>query len=165
MTALHFPAHKIGCINTNGKSIVLAAIGPCIQSLSLEKGNVLSLWPRDENDDSTDDEQSGEEERPMKRLKLDNTGPASLGREGSEVSEASIEIIAEGKQRQKGERRRPKIAETTLPNVSHLVVTSNGDKAITVTAEDKAVRVFSVSRSGRLRQLSSRYIIVNQVLD
>lgn len=153
MTSQSFPVHKLCCIESkidgNADSIFLAATGPCIQSLSGTSGEILSIWPRDEGDSSSDDE----DERPRKKVKLDDSGNPSLGREDSE---ASIEIIAEGKERQKGERRRPKIPDTTLPNVSHLVVTKDGKSVIAITAEDKAVKTFSISRRGRLRQKSSR---------
>lgn len=156
MTALHLPAHKLCYIKRDNNYILFAATGSYIQSLSISTGAVLSLWPRDDVDGSSDDEKNGDDERPTKRLKRDESIPPSLGREGSELSEGSIEIVAEGKQRQKGERRKPKIPDTTLPNVSHLVATSDGRSVIAVTAEDKSVRVFRVSKKGRLRQLSSR---------
>lgn len=141
--------HKLCHVHdtSDGKSFLLAATGPCIQSLSCSDGQLLSIWPRDENTESSDDDAEGNE-RPSKRVKL--------SRDTSELSEASIEIVADGKERQKGERRRPKIPNPALPHVSHLITTSDAKHAIAVTAEDKAVRVFSISRSGRLRQLSSR---------
>lgn len=157
MTALHLPAHKLCYSNRDNHGILFAATGPYIQSLSIDRGVVLSLWPRDDVDDSSDDEQqNGDSDRPIKRLKLNRSTPATLGREGSELSDASIEIVAEGKKRQKGERRRPKIPDTTLPNVSHLAATSDGRSVIAITAEDKSVRVLTVSKNGRLRQQSSR---------
>lgn len=147
--SITFPVHKVCHVHdeSNGKDFLLAATGPCIQSLACSDGRLMSMWPRDEDAESSEDD-TEDADRPSKRVKLD--------REASELSEASIEIVADGKERQKGERRRPKIPNTTLPHVSHLITTSDARHAIAVTAEDKAVRVFSISRSGRLRQLSSR---------
>jgi len=115
----------------------------------------MSVWPRDDGDESEEVEEEIED-RPAKRLKFEDGQNGSLRRQESEASEASIEIKTEGRQRQKGERRKPKIPDLTLPHVSHLITTSDGKHAIAITAEDKAVRVFNVSRNGRLRQVSSR---------
>lgn len=164
MTDVHFPAHKICPISNEGKQILLAATGPCIRSLSFPDGRQLSTWPKDDIDESSDDDDDNDDgqEPPGKRQKLNHSGHVDLKRQDSETSEASIEIVAEGQKRQKGERRRPKIPNVTLPNVSHLIATSNGQHAIAITSEDKAVRVYSISRRGRLRQKSSRYVIYYQ---
>lgn len=154
MTDIHFPAHKLCFIKYEDKQILLAASGTCIQSYSFPKGTSLSSWPRDDYDGSSDEETV--QEPPGKRQKLNDSQHASIKRQESEASEASIEIVAEGQKRQKGERRRPKIPDLTQPNVSHLIATSDGKFAIAITAEDKAVRVFSISQRGRLRQISSR---------
>lgn len=156
MTNIHYPAHKLCFINAEGKDILLAASGTCIQSFSFRSGNCLSSWPQDDYDGSSDE--GDVQEPPGKRQKLSDSQHASIKRQESEASEASIEIVAEGQKRQKGERRRPKIPDLTQPNVSHLIATSNGKFVIAITAEDKAVRVFSISGRGRLRQISSRYV-------
>lgn len=156
MTNVHFPAHKICLINNEGKQILLAATGPCIKSLSFPDGQQLSTWPQDDHEESSNEDDG--QEPPGKRQKLDHSEHADLKRQESEASEASIEIVAEGQKRQKGERRRPKIPDLTLPNVSHLIATSDGKHAIAITAEDKAVRVYNISQRGRLRQKSSRYV-------
>lgn len=156
MTNVHFPAHKICLTKNEGKQILLAATGPCIRTLSFPDGRQLSTWPQDDVEESSDEED--EQEPPGKRQKLNHSEHASLRRQDSEASEASIEIVAEGQKRQKGERRRPKIPDLTLPNVSHLITTSDGRYAVAITAEDKAVRVYSISKRGRLRQKSSRYV-------
>lgn len=156
MTNRDYPAHKLCLINNEGRQIILAATGTCIKSLSYPNGEQLSSWPRDDLDDTSDEDDV--QKPPGKRQKLNDSGPANLRRQESEASEASIEIVAEGQKRQKGERRRPKIPDLTLPNVSHLIATSDGKHAIAITAEDKAVRVLSISRKSRLRQRSSRYV-------
>ncbi|KAK5102374.1 tRNA (guanine-N(7)-)-methyltransferase non-catalytic subunit trm82 [Exophiala xenobiotica] len=155
MTPMHFPAHKLCAVDQEPTGLILAATGTCIQSLTLNGDQPLSIWPRDDVE-SSGDEESGDEGRPAKRLKLSNGEKPSLGREASEASEASIDIKVEGRPRQKGERRKPKVPDTTLPHVSHLIATSDGSHAIAITSEDKAVRVFKVSDSGKLHQVSSR---------
>ena len=150
----NFPAHRLCCVHRDNEELILAATGPCIQSISRTSGEVLCTWPRDETEYESDkDEHNG---RPIKRRKVEASNSAKLGREGSDASEADINIIAEGKQRQKGERRRPKLPDITLPNISHIIATSNGRHAIAITAEDKAVRVYNISRAGHLRQISHR---------
>lgn len=145
-----WPLHKICNVDWDdlqGGKFLLAATGPCIQTLSKHDGALQSLWPRDDPGEASGEEgESGE--RPSKRVKLD--------RDASELSEASIEIVADGKERQKGERRRPKIPNTTQPHVSHLITTSDGRHAVAVTAEDKSVRVLEIRKWGKLKQLSIR---------
>jgi len=152
---MHFPAHKLCAVDQEPTGLILAATGTCIQSLTLNGDQPLSIWPRDDVE-SSGGEESGDEGRPAKRLKLSNGEKPSLGREASEASEASIDIKVEGRPRQKGERRKPKVPDTSLPHVSHLIATSDGSHAIAITSEDKAVRVFKVSDSGKLHQVSSR---------
>ena len=69
-------------------------------------------------------------------------------------SEDSVEIIAE---RQKGERRKPKVVELTKPSsISHALAASDGQVVITVTAEDKSINVFSFLDDGKLLLQSRR---------
>lgn len=152
---MHFPAHKLCAIDQESTGFILASTGTRIQSLTLNGDQPLSIWPRDDVE-SSGGEESRDDSRPAKRLRLDNGEKSSLGREASEASEASIDIKVEGRPRQKGERRKPKIPDTSLPHVSHLIATSGGSHAIAITSEDKAVRVFKVSDSGKLQQISSR---------
>lgn len=150
-----FPIHKLCYLNHSGRDFLFAASGHSIQSISRSDGRVTSIWPRDELEDWTESD-SEDHERPTKRRKTGTTANSAPRREASELSDASIEIVAEGKERQKGERRRPKLPDTTPPNISHLIASTKTNRIIAVTVEDKAVRVFSVSRNGQLRQLSSR---------
>ena len=71
-----------------------------------------------------------------------------------EELEESIEFISE---RTKGERRKPCEESSILPNVSHIVSTSNGQTVVSVTCEDKAVNVFDVQSEGTLELKSRRY--------
>jgi hypothetical protein len=103
---------------------------------------------------NTQDEDVGmmndDEGPPAKRRRMEDDGPAEALREDTEES---IEIISE---RKKGERQKPKVENSKLPNVTHVVVTSNAATVITVTAEDKSINVFSVGTAGVLNLQSQR---------
>lgn len=150
--SVQYPAHKLCYLERRDQKLLLAAVGETIQTLALHDGSRIGVWPYDDEEDSDDDRDT----RPVKKTKLENGSSAVFARQDSELSEASIEIVSEGRTRQKGERRRPKLPNLALPSVSHLITTSNGDYAIAITIEDKAVRVFEVSSQGRLKQLTCR---------
>lgn len=150
--SVQYPAHKLRLIERHSRKFLLIAVGETIQTLALDDGSKIGVWPYDDEKDDSDDIDT----RPIKKTKLENGSSAVFARQDSELSEASIEIVSEGRTRQKGERRKPKTPNLTLPNVSHLITTRSGDYAIAVTIEDKAVRVFQVSSQGRLEQLTCR---------
>ena len=131
---------------------LLAASGPYINSFHLKTGSLLSQWPpaKEIGQSLNGIASHGEEGRPAKRQKLDEDDLPELPREDTEES---IDFISE---RKKGERRKPKVETSTLPNVSHIVVTSNGKTAICVTGEDKAVTVFDLNSSGVMDLKSQR---------
>lgn len=54
--------------------------------------------------------------------------------------------------------KKRKISESLpeRPNITKIKATSNGQYAVIVTAEDKAIRVFAISPDGRLNHLSKR---------
>ncbi|KIX96574.1 uncharacterized protein Z520_07840 [Fonsecaea multimorphosa CBS 102226] len=149
-----WPFQKLCCVQpADGQQpFLLAASGPVINSLSLKDGSLLNRWPPSDPEDEEYDEAStnGQETRPPKRRKL---GEGTRGELAHQESEDSIEIISE---RKKGERRKPKVENTTLPNVSHIITTSDGKTAICVTGEDKSVLVFDVLTGGVLNLKSQR---------
>ena len=148
------PFQTLCCVQPVGdqQPFLLAASGPIVSSFNLKDGSLLNQWPPIEkelqtlNGVATHDE----EDRRPKRQKLEEDDPTELARE---ESEGSIIIISE---REKGERRMPKVESSTLPNVSQIVVTSNGKIAIFVTGEDKSVNVFDVHSEGTLTLKSRR---------
>ena len=81
---------------------------------------------------------------------MEDDGPAEPAREDIEES---IEIISD---RKRGERRKAKVEDSKLPNVTHVIVTSNAATVITVTAEDKSINVFSVGTTGVLNLQGQR---------
>lgn len=142
------PFQKLCCIQpVDGRPpFLLAASGPFINSFNLRDGSLLSQWPRAEGERETEQQEApanGDEDRPAKRQRIDD-GPADLSQNNSDDS---IEFVSE---RKKGERRKPKIESSKLPNVSHLLVTSDATSVIAVTAEDKTLSVFDVRNEGIL---------------
>ena len=131
---------------------LFAATGHNLITLDLETGRLVSQYPAPQGSDDDDDDDDAElPSSPAKRRKLDNGVPDAVSRQ---ESEESIEIVAE---RQKGERRRPKPpSDDKLPNISHLLATSDGLYVITATVEDKSINIFDVTPSGRLRLASIR---------
>lgn len=148
------PIQKLsGVVQGTNCRFLLAASGPTISTISLSDRAILYCWPSSTNDSSEDDGSvGGDGDRPNKRRKIMN-GRDAISRQQSEASDASIEIVAE---RKKGERKKTKIIDTKLPNVSHITVTTDGKYVVAVTADDKAVRVFDISPKGKLTQRSTR---------
>ena len=131
---------------------LLAASGPVISSFNLKDGSLLDQWPGLKGANAQDEDAgttNGDEGPPAKRRRMEDDGPAEPLREDTE----SIEIISE---RKKGERRKPKMEDSKLPNVTNVIVTSNAATVITVTAEDKSINVFSVDTTGVLNLQSQR---------
>ena len=149
------PFQKL-CVTQHGigrRRRLFAATGHNLITLDLDTGRLLSRYPptMGSNDDSDDYDDAELLSSPAKRRKLDNGIPDVVSRQ---ESEESIEIVAE---RQKGERRRPKPPpDDKLPNISHMVLTSDGLHVITATVEDKSINVFSTTPPGRLRLASTR---------
>ncbi|KAK7887548.1 tRNA (guanine-N(7)-)-methyltransferase non-catalytic subunit trm82 [Exophiala xenobiotica] len=132
---------------------LLAARGPVISSFNLKDGSLLDQWPRLKGANTQDGDagmMNGDDGPPAKRRRMEDDGPAQALREDTEES---IEIISE---RKKGERQKPKVENSKLPNVTHVVVTSTAATVITVTAEDKSINVFSVGNAGVLNLQSQR---------
>ena len=135
--------------------LLCAASGPYIFVLDPGSRKILSRWPP-ADDDKESAESNGKpadgrlnDGRPAKRLKTDSNGQGNTSSE----SEDSIEIVA---QRKKGERRKPKLASQKLPNVSHLIAVPDHDHLVSVTGEDKCLRVFKLGQDGKPDLLSER---------
>jgi len=153
------PHQKLCCIEQGNQRhpLLFAASGSRICSFDLQSGAFSDQWPHEGDTDSDSEPDPGSEngrpaERPNKRRKVDAPATDELSLSPHE-SEESIEIVAE---RKKGERRKPKIVDSKLPNISHLVATSDGESLIAVTTEDKSITVFRVKPGGRLSMRSKR---------
>ncbi|KAK4943802.1 tRNA (guanine-N(7)-)-methyltransferase non-catalytic subunit trm82 [Elasticomyces elasticus] len=101
-------------------------------------------------EDNVPSDANGDGTRPSKRRRIDVEGQTGISRNDSEDS---VEIISE---RKKGERRKPKVESSKLPNITHIITTSDAATVITVTAEDKSINVFSVGYGGVLTLQSQR---------
>ncbi len=142
MGTRHHPAQKLCWVSRT--SLLLAASGSRILTYNLETGKLLSHGPPfDENTSKENHQTAGSAygPSPTKRRKFDHPNSSR------ETSDGSVEIVAE---RKKGERRKPKVKASNLPNVSHLIASSNGRNVIAVTTEDKCITVYSLILSGRL---------------
>ncbi|KAL9110248.1 MAG: hypothetical protein Q9227_005155 [Pyrenula ochraceoflavens] len=147
---LQHPFQKLCYISRDDlkHSLLLAAAGPYILTLDITKGEVLSRWPQhtskhERNTNSRDGQP------PEKKRRLSN-GEDDVQADASDSS-TSVEIKTE---RVKGQRRKPK-PEPPLPNVSHVIAALDGT-IVTITAEDKCIRTFSITTSGALGLLAER---------
>ena len=142
MAATHRPFQKLCCVPSTVErpSLLLAAAGAVILTYDLETRKLLNHGPPFD-EAASEDEDSIDGAEPAKRRKLNHSTLSQ------ETSEDSVEIVAE---RKKGERRKPKVEESKLPNVSHLVATSNGQNIVAISAEDKCIIVFSLTSVCRL---------------
>jgi tRNA (guanine-N(7)-)-methyltransferase subunit TRM82 len=139
---------------------LLAASGPYVCCYEFQKG-LVAHWPTvsEEEEEALDvekQEENGEggDEPPAKKRRLSGNEDAQIARQDSEES---VEIISE---RVKGRRRKPKpSANKKLPDVSHMLGTSNGKTIIVVTADDKCIRVLERGKSGKLRGVSERSML------
>lgn len=155
------PFQKICYLGKNDRGLLLAAGGSHLYSFCPASGEMLSTWPSS-SDDGLSDVGNGVSVRtdhtgepPSKKRRLSANGDAAQ----SSDSSVSVEIVAE---RAKGQRRRRKIVDSKLPNVSHLIATKDAKHVVAVTVEDKCIRVFELGRlteggqRGRLKLLSKR---------
>jgi hypothetical protein len=145
------PFQKLRIVpGTTGRpSVILAAAGPSLRTYDLSNKRLLCQGPPfREVSDACNDSINGPS--PSKRRKLDHSSAAGISRE---ASEESVEIVAE---RKKGQRKRPKVEESRLPNVSHILSTANGATIIAVTTEDKCITVFTITKAGELLVESRR---------
>lgn len=153
------PFQRLCCVQPvdQQQPFLLSAAGPTISSFNLRDGSLLSQWPRPEVEDAIEEDGpsdvNGDAIRPSKRRRIEEEGQTGLSRNDSEDS---VEIISE---RKKGDRRKPKVESLKLPNITHVIATSDAATVITVTADDKSINVFSVSSGGVLTLQSQRFAI------
>ena len=97
---------------------------------------------------------------PNKRIKLDYEQNGPLTRQ---ESEESVEISVE---RRKGERRKPKVEQPKISNVSHVLATTDGQTLLAVTTDDKTIHTFDiVDNDGILVRRTARSGHVNMLED
>jgi hypothetical protein len=148
--SLRHPFQKLCCVPATDQhgSLLLAASGSTVFVSQLDTGRVSSRWSTLEGSISLSPE---DDSVPNKRRKIENHANGGLGRQDSDES---VEIRVE---RRKGERRKPKVEQPKSSNVSHLLVTKDGQTLVAATAEDKAIQVFGfANKAGDLVLKSSR---------
>jgi tRNA (guanine-N(7)-)-methyltransferase subunit TRM82 len=155
------PFQKLCYIYEGSRNLLFAAAGSHLYCFNLASGDILSTWPPNSDDDLPDaengvaarKEHAGEPPSKKRRLSAQGTDGESSD------SSISVEIVAE---RAKGQRRKRKVIDSKLPNISHLIATKDAKHIVAVTVEDKCIRVFELGsltepgESGRLNLLSNR---------
>lgn len=144
----HHPVQTLCCVQpVDGQQpFLLAASGPLIRSFNLKDGSLLSQWPRvgeaDAGDTSTH-QNNGNESRPTKRRRVEDGNEVETLRDNPDhLPERNSED--------------QKVVNSKLPNVVHILATSDGASVITLTWEDKSINVFSVRPGGSLDLESQR---------
>ncbi|RMZ87528.1 hypothetical protein DV736_g5249, partial [Chaetothyriales sp. CBS 134916] len=151
MATIRYPFQKLCSTGSSGDRgpFLFAACGPDILTFLVSSGKIASRWSVTSQLGSSQAEDS---EHPSKRRKVEHE--QNGGSQSRQESEESIEIKVE---RHKGERKKAKAEQSRASNVSHLVATSDGQTLISVTADDKTIRVFDIEgESGSLVVKSSR---------
>lgn len=139
---------------------LLAACGDSICCYDFQEG-LIGRWTLDEEEEEgtsdlerQDINGNDDQERPSKRQRLSGHEDDIVA---TQESEESVEIISE---RVKGQRRKPKpLSKVKLPDISHMLATSDGKNFIVVTTDDKCISVLEKRKSGKLRRISERLII------
>lgn len=125
---------------TGSAGILVASAGRNIYTYAVDNGKCLDVWPK--NVQSSAEHAADEQAPPEKKIKL-SPGPDGLNEEP------------------KGKYSSKKNAGKQSPewsNIPILLTSFDGKHVIALTAEDKTIRVFSLSQEGKLEELSSRYV-------
>ena len=158
--SIEHPAQKLCYLERHPDqgSFLLAAVGPNIFSYSLQHSELVSIWPSEPKKGGTEDEvgngkhpndnDDGESRSKRCRTKYANSD------QDSPDSPESVEIIA---QRPQGHRRKKKSTHTELANVSYILPTLDRQHVVSVTTDDKCIRLFHVNSKGRLSLVNERY--------
>ena len=156
--------HYCALRDSNKADILLAACGPRIFSFNVSDGALLSIWPstgdieakekvlqsnaetlrKNEVNNGIEEEfalRDKDAERPGKRRKLSTPGSGS--------ESASTEIVVK-------EHEETINNAASIPAVTKLTGSSNCRYVVTVTGEDKCIRVFQLHDSGTLVEISKR---------
>lgn len=154
MASRPHPFQKLCLVSASARRppILVAAAGSSIRTYDYLTNKLLSYGPPfyEESDSSERDASTVNGSTSAKRRKLNQGPTASISRE---ASDESIEIVAE---RQKGQRKRPKVEDLKVPNVSHVLATTDGATVLAVTTEDKCISVFALVETGELEVKSRR---------
>lgn len=136
--------HPFQCVqyvkqqSSGSAEFLVASAGKGLYSYAAINGQCLDKWP--ENVDPTSELVSNEQEPAEKRIKLT---PSPEG-QNEESKEKKSSKKASNKQ----------LPEWT--NIPILLTSLDGKHIVALTAEDKCIRVFSLSEDGKLKEVSSR---------
>lgn len=116
-------------------NVLLASAGPYIYSYSAESGQRLDVWPQH-----------------VETSRAAASGPTSTS-EDQAPPEKRIKLSSpESESEDKPSATNP----LTWTNIPMVLSTSDGKHVVALTAEDKCIRVFSLSEDGKFKELSSR---------
>lgn len=116
-------------------NVLLASAGPYIYSYAAESGQRLDVWPQH-----------------VETSRAAASGPTSTS-EDQAPPEKRIKLSSpESESEDKPSATNP----LTWTNIPMVLSTSDGKHVVALTAEDKCIRVFSLSEDGKFKELSSR---------
>jgi hypothetical protein len=132
------PYQKLVLVPRGGaidSSFLLVASGPTLSSISLSDGTVVSQWPADIGDEADTPAQS-------------NVSPSNEDEDQSQPKAEAGEPTPEEKTSMK--QNKPSRKRKRAPS---------GEHAVVATQQDKTLHVLSISSTGTLTPLSSRYVL------
>lgn len=118
-------------------NVLVASAGSYIYSYAAESGQRLAVWPQhvetSRGATSAPTSTSEDQAPPEKRIRLSSP---------ENDSEQKPAATTDG--------------PTTWTNIPMVLATSDGKHVVALTAEDKCIRVFSLTEDGHFKELSSR---------
>lgn len=119
-------------------NVLVASAGPYIYSYAAESGQRLAVWPQhvetSRGTASGPTSTSEDQAPPEKRIKLSSPETEFEDKPSATTDKNSL----------------------TWTNIPMVLATSDGKHVVALTAEDKCIRVFSLSEDGKFKELSSR---------
>jgi hypothetical protein len=148
------PYQKLVLVPRGGaidSSFLLVASGPTLSSISLSDGTVVSQWPADIGDEADTPAQS-------------NVSPSNEDEDQSQPKAEAGEPTPEEKTSMKQNKpsRKRKRADNPPPRAATILLVAlapSGEHAVVATQQDKTLHVLSISSTGTLTPLSSRYVL------
>lgn len=144
--ALRQPIQRIAQLQRAQRDIFVTAAGPNLYTFDAQDGAQLDVWPApaaDQNSLSGENQPLTKAESTPDRA---GTPPPEKKRKLSPTSGAAKDDT---------NAQKSSITWTTIPL---LLCTPSGEHVITVTAEDKCLRVFAIGIDGTLKQQSERSV-------
>lgn len=150
MTSFQHPFQSLKLVKRQSQglpNVLVTSAGPYIYSYAAESGQRLDVWPEHIETSggaasapaSTSDDQAP----PEKKIKLSSP---------ENESEDNPSMTTDG----------PTNKSLAWTNILKVLATSDGKHVVALTAEDKCIRVFSLSEDGKFKELSSRYVLLTR---